>query len=82
MSIASPFGSNAAASIVDAQRLRTLAVRPVQTTAFWSAVLIPLSYPLLLYGGLNGQELSFLLAALAVNAAALVLGRNHNRDHA
>lgn len=82
MSIASPFGSKRAPSTVDVQRLRTLAARPVETAAFWAAVSIPLAYPALMYGGLDGRELALLLVALAVNAAALVVGRDYNRDHA
>lgn len=78
MSIASPFGSDRATSTVDVQTLRTLAVRPVETAAFWAAVLIPLAYPALMYGGLDGQELPLLLVALVLNAAALVVGRDHN----
>lgn len=78
MSIASPFGSDRATSNVDVQRLRTLAVRPIETAAFWAAVLIPLAYPALMLGGLDGQELPLLLGVLALNAAALVLGRDHN----
>lgn len=82
MSIVSPLGSDGAASPVDAQTLRTVAFRPVEAAGFWTAVLIPLAYPALLYGGVDGRELPLLLAALALNAAALVLGRNHNRDRA
>ena len=82
MSIASPFDSTRAASIVDVQTLRTIAVRPIETAAFWAAILIPLAYPALMDGGLDGKELFLLLGALALNAAALVLGRDHNRDGA
>ena len=82
MSIASPFSSDRSPSTVNAQTLRTLATRPVEATGFWVAVLIPLAYPALLYGGLDGQQLTLLLAALALNAAALVAGRDHNRDAA
>lgn len=78
MSIASPFGSDRATSIVDVQTLRTLALRPIETVAFWAAVLVPLAYPALMYGGLDGEELFLLLGALALNAAALVVGRGHN----
>ena len=82
MSIASPFGSTRTPSTVDVQTIRTLAARPVKAAAFWTAVLVPLAYPALLYGGLDGHELTLLLAVLAVNAAALVLGRDYNRDGA
>lgn len=82
MSIASPFGFDRSASIVDVQTLRTIALRPIETAAFWAAVLVPLVYPVLMYGGLEGQELSLLLGTLALNAAALFVGRDHNRDRA
>lgn len=81
MSIASPFGSDRATSIVDVQTLRTFAARPIEAAAFWAAVLIPLTYPALMYGGLDGQELFLLLGALAINAAALFVGRDYHRDH-
>ncbi len=82
MSIASPFGSERTPSAVDVQALRTAAVRPIETVAFWAAVFVPLVYPALMIGGIEGRELSFLVAALALNAAALVVGRDHNRDAA
>ena len=82
MSIASPFGPDRTPSTLDVQTLRTLATRPVETAAFWAAVLIPLAYPALMYGGIDGPELFLLLAVLAFNAAALVVGRDHNCDHA
>jgi len=63
MSIASPFGFDRSASTVDVQTLRTIALRPIETAAFWAAVLIPLVYPALMYGGLDGQELFVLLGA-------------------
>lgn len=80
MSIASPFDSDRSPSPIDVQTLRTLAARPVEATAFWAAVALPLAYPVLLYGGLDGQGLVLLLAVLATNAAALVLGRDYNRE--
>lgn len=82
MSIASPFSSDRATSIVDVQRLRSIAASPIEATAFWAAVLIPLVYPALMVGGLDGRQLSFLLGALVINAAALFVGRDYNRDRA
>lgn len=79
MSIASPFGSESSA-LPDAQGLRTAALRPVQALAFWTAVLVPLAYPVLLYGGLDGQGLSTLAVAVLVNVLALLLGRGYNVD--
>jgi hypothetical protein len=80
MSIASPLRSIRPPSTVDVQALKGIAAQPVAATGFWTAVLIPLAYPVILAGGLSGQELSFLPALLALNAIALYLGRDHNRD--
>lgn len=80
MSIASPFDSGVPAQNFDAQSIRSLAFRPVETVAFWAAVLLPITYPALMFGGLDGQELFLLTAALALHAVALRLGRGHGRD--
>lgn len=80
MSIATPFGSDRSATGSIAQTLHTVARRPVEAAAFWTAVLLPLAYPWLMFGGLDGRELFLLLGALALNAATLVLGRGHKRD--
>lgn len=82
MSIASPFDSTGPSPAHVAQALRTAARRPVETASFWFAVLVPLAYPWLLYGGLGGRELFLLAATIACNAVALVLGRDYNRDGA
>lgn len=82
MPIASPSDSERALPVTDAQALRTVAVRPVRTAAFWAAVCIPATYPALMYGGLNGHELSLLVGLLAVNALALVVGKDHHPDAA
>ncbi|MBO4247510.1 hypothetical protein IL252_06725 [Halomicrobium sp. IBSBa] len=78
MSIAPPFDSDTVA--LDAQSIRTLAFRPVEATAFWTAVALPLVYPALMFGGFDGQEPFLLVAALALHVAALRLGRGHGRD--
>lgn len=78
MSIATPFDDDAAT--LDAESIRTLAFRPIQATAFWAAVVLPLAYPALMIGGLDGQELFLLVATVALHVAALGLGRNHGRD--
>jgi len=78
MSIARPFGSES--STFDAQSIRTLAFRPIETTAFWTAVALPIAYPALMFGGLDGQDLFLLVATLALHVAALGLGRGHGRD--
>jgi len=78
MSIATPFDTDPDA--IDAQTLRTIAFRPIETAAFWTAVALPLAYPALMFGGLDGQELFLLVATVALHVAALGLGRGHGRD--
>lgn len=78
MSIATPFDSETPS--VDAQSIRTLAFRPIEATAFWTAVALPIAYPALLFGGLDGQGLVLLVATLALHVVALGLGRGHRRD--
>jgi len=78
MSIATPFDSETPS--IDAQSIRTLAFRPIEATAFWTAVALPLAYPALLFGGLDGQGLFLLVATVALHVVALGLGRGHGRD--
>jgi hypothetical protein len=61
-------------------RVATALRRPLQAVAFWVAILIPLSYPALLFGGMAASELLLLAALVAANAVALVLGREHRAD--
>lgn len=78
MSIATPFDSDSVA--LDAQSIRTLAFRHVETAAFWAAVALPIVYPALMIGGLDGQELFLLVVTLALHVVALGIGRGHGRD--
>ncbi|WP_225332874.1 hypothetical protein [Halomicrobium urmianum] len=65
-----------------ATALRHLALHPVEAVAFWAAVLLPLAYLALLYGGLGARELLLLAAALVLRAATLALGRGYDCDRA
>jgi hypothetical protein len=50
----------------------------VRASAFWTAALLPLSYvPLLATGAVTEFPLAF-VALLAVNAAALLVGHDHD----
>jgi len=51
--------------------------RPIEAVAFWAAVLVSLAYPVLLYGGVRGDELLVLVAAIVVHVVALRLGRGY-----
>jgi len=78
MSIASPFDTDP--SDIDVESLRALLFRPVETTAFWAAVALPIAYPALMIGGLDGRELFFLVATFVLHVVTLRLGRGHGRD--
>lgn len=62
---------------VDASLPSTIA-RPIKAVAFWAAVLVALAYPVLLYGGLGGDELLPFVAAITTHVAALGLGRGYD----
>lgn len=79
MSIASPFDSHRPKTNTVARRIGTAIRGSVQTTAFWLAVLAPLAYPVLLYGGVDAGETFALFCVIVLNVAALVLGRGYNR---
>ncbi|MFC7176012.1 hypothetical protein [Halosegnis marinus] len=68
----------------DAGPLRRAATRlrsPAERVGFWGAILIPVSYPLLLVSGPGGSRGAVLFAALVVaNVAALLAGHGHNRE--
>ncbi|MDS0294505.1 hypothetical protein [Halogeometricum luteum] len=53
---------------------------PVRFAAFWLAVALPLLYPPLLYGGVQGEQATLFGSLLALNAAALVVGHGHGSD--
>lgn len=81
MSSVSPFGSPTDASPNGRVDFRSLAVRPVRATAFWTAVVAPLAYPTLLLSGLDGRTLLLLLTGVFfVNVLGLVIGRGHRAD--
>ena len=48
----------------------------VRTTAFWAAVVVPLAYPLLLFG--RPTDYGLLFGILALHALALVVGHLHD----
>ncbi|MFC7018231.1 MULTISPECIES: hypothetical protein [Haloarcula] len=50
---------------------------PVETVGFWTGVLAPLAYPLLLVGELTTQSLGLLCAVVALNVCGLLLGRGY-----
>ncbi|GAB6880158.1 hypothetical protein JCM17823_24320 [Halorubrum gandharaense] len=50
----------------------------VRAAAFWSAVAIPMSYPPLLYAGLDGLTGYLFVSLLFCNALALAVGHEYN----
>lgn len=50
---------------------------PVQAVGFWTGVLVPLAYPLLLLGDLHARSLALLGVLVTLNVAGLLLGRDY-----
>ena len=50
---------------------------PVQAVGFWTGVLAPLAYPLLLFGELTTRSLGLLCGVVALNVCGLLLGRGY-----
>lgn len=53
-----------------------------RAAAFWLAVLLPLTYGPIIWGGVTGVEGSWLLGLLSLNVAALVAGHGHRAGDA
>jgi len=51
----------------------------VKAAAFWAAIAIPATYPVLLYMGLDGGAGLLFVALLFANALALAVGHDHQR---
>ena len=51
----------------------------VRATAFWAAVAIPFTYPVLLYAGLDGLNGYLFVTLLFANLLALAIGHEYNR---
>jgi hypothetical protein len=51
----------------------------VKAAAFWAAVAIPATYPVLLYMGLDGGAGVLFVALLFANALALAIGHDYKR---
>jgi hypothetical protein len=59
---------------------RKTAFAPLQFVGFWVAVTLPFCYLPLLYDGLPSAEARAFVALLAINLAALVVGRGYARE--
>jgi len=51
----------------------------MKAAAFWAAIAIPTTYPVLLYSGLDGGTGQLFVGLLFANALALALGHNYKR---
>lgn len=60
-----------------AARAAALLVALVRGAAFWTAALVPLSYPVLIATGAAADHPLTFVALLAVNAVGLVVGHNY-----
>lgn len=54
--------------------------RPLEATAFWTAVVLPFLYLPLLAGGFTGNDPYAFAALLVVNLVALLGGHGYRRD--
>ena len=52
---------------------------PLRFVGFWAAVALPFLYLPLLYGGLQGHEVTVFLGLLALNALSIVAGHGYGR---
>ena len=51
----------------------------MKAAAFWAAIAIPATYPVLLYTGLDGGTGLLFVGLLFANALALAIGHDHKR---
>jgi len=51
----------------------------MKAAAFWAAIAIPTTYPVLLYSGLDGGTGQLFVGLLFANALALALGHDYKR---
>jgi len=51
----------------------------LKAAAFWAAIVIPATYPVLLYTGLEGGTGLLFVGLLFANALALALGHDYKR---
>jgi hypothetical protein len=79
MSVAPSTPSELARTALETTTGRSLAllVTAVRAAAFWTAALLPLSYPLLLAAGAVADHPLSFAALLLVNVVSLVLGHEH-----
>jgi hypothetical protein len=64
------------------ETVRSALVEPVRAAAFWTAITLPLVYVPMLATGAIGEHPVALLALIALNAVAFVVGHEHNQPDA
>jgi hypothetical protein len=65
--------------LLSGRRVAGLMTGTVKATAFWAAIAIPATYPVLLYSGLDGGTGQLFVALLVANALALAIGHDYKR---
>lgn len=65
--------------LVSGRQVAGLMTGTVKATAFWAAIAIPMTYPVLLYMGLEGTVGMLFVALLLANLIALLLGHDYKR---
>ncbi len=65
--------------IASGQQVAGLMTGTMKAAAFWAAIAIPATYPVLLYMGLNGGTGLLFVALLFANLIALALGHDYKR---
>ena len=65
--------------LASGRQIAGLMTGTVKAAAFWAAIAIPATYPVLLYMGLDGGAGLLFVALLFANALALAVGHDHKR---
>jgi hypothetical protein len=65
--------------LASGQQVAGLMTGTVKAAAFWAAIAIPATYPMLLYMGLEGTPGLLFVGLLFANALALAIGHDHKR---
>jgi hypothetical protein len=69
----------ASTPLASGRQVAGLMTGTVKAAAFWAAIAIPATYPVLLYSGLDGGTGRLFVALLFANALALAVGHDHKR---
>ncbi|WP_049908992.1 hypothetical protein [Halorubrum saccharovorum] len=65
--------------LASGRQVTELMTGTMKAAAFWAAIAIPTTYPVLLYSGLDGGTGQLFVGLLFANALALALGHDYKR---